>query len=71
MERHGNLVCLLANFCLFSYLIATQFETLYFREMCPSVDDPHFKSTIRLTVIYPKGAKIFSNSYPEKEGDFK
>jgi len=49
------------------YLIGTQFEALSAREMYPSVDDPHFKATINLTIIYPKGAKIFSNSLPKKD----
>jgi aminopeptidase N len=39
--------------------------------MFPSADDPYFKAIINLTLIYPKGANAFSNSYPEKEGNFE
>ena len=53
------------------YLLGTQFEAFSARDMFPCADDPHFKSVVNLTVIYPKGAKIFSNSDPEKEEDYE
>lgn len=44
------------------YLVGTFFEPMRARKMIPSFDDPFFKATYQLSVIYPTKAKIYSNT---------
>lgn len=52
---------------MFREIVATFFEPTNARKVFPSVDDPHFKAVFSLKLIYPKGAKVFSNT--EKTDD--
>ncbi|CAD5205760.1 unnamed protein product [Bursaphelenchus okinawaensis] len=51
-------------------LMATIFETVYARELLPCFDDLFFKSTFTLTIIHPKGAKVYSNSEIDSQHEF-
>jgi aminopeptidase N len=52
-------------------MVATQLEAISAREVFPSADDPHFKAIINLSVVYPKGATIFSNSFKKTNNEFR
>lgn len=43
-------------------VVATFFEPTNARKVFPGLDDPHFKAVFSLGLIYPRGAKVYSNT---------
>ncbi|KAI6189438.1 hypothetical protein M3Y97_00008500 [Aphelenchoides bicaudatus] len=54
----------------FQYLVGTFFEPMRARKMYPSFDDPYFKATFQLSVVYPKLAKVYSNVAEGKNHEY-
>ncbi|KAH7694772.1 Protein T16G12.1, partial [Aphelenchoides avenae] len=48
-----------------SFMVYTQFEPQDARRMMPCWDDPHFKAVVQLTITYPEGYTVLSNTIPQ------
>lgn len=46
---------------LFSYMLATQFETSQARTVFPGWDEPGYKATFSISVVYPSAHVVLSN----------